>query len=368
MITFMNHTIPYENLKTLNKPFEKLFKQKLSDFLDKGWYILGDEVSSFEREFGDYHSEQHVVGVANGLDALVLALRCYDFKKGDEVLVPSNTYIATILAILHCELVPVFVEPEIQTYNIDPKKIENAITEKTVALMVVHLYGQCCEMDPILSICKNRNLKLIEDCAQAHGASYKGKLAGTFGDFGAFSFYPTKNLGALGDAGALICKSEEYYQKLRQLRNYGSEKKYHNGIIGYNSRLDELQAAFLRIKLPYLNEINLHKKKLATIYLSELNDKFIKPLVNKDFDNVYHIFNIRHPERERLKAYLMENNIGTEIHYPVAPHQQKALPGMNQLSFPISEEIHRTTLSLPCSFAHQIDDIYKVISVLNKFN
>lgn len=364
----MSHTIPYENLKTLNKPFEDLFKYKFSDFLDKGWYILGAEVSSFETEFGNFHNENYVVGVANGLDALILALKCYDFKKGAEILVPSNTYIATILAILHCDLLPVFIEPDIHTYNIDPKKIEDAITERTVAIMVVHLYGQCCEMDPILSICKSKNLKLIEDCAQAHGARYKGQLAGTFGDFGAFSFYPTKNLGALGDAGALICKSAEHYQKLRQLRNYGSEKKYHNGIVGYNSRLDEIQAAFLRVKLPYLNEINLHKKKLAAIYLSELSDKFIKPVVDNDFDNVYHIFNIRHPERDRLKSYLMKNNIGTEIHYPVAPHQQKALPEMNHLRFPISEEIHRTTLSLPCSFAHHADDIHKVIMVLNKFN
>lgn len=364
----MNHTIPYENLKTLNSTFENLFKQKFSDFLDKGWYVLGEEVATFETEFGNFHNEQYVVGVANGLDALILALKCYDFKKGDEVIVPSNTYIATILAILHCDLIPVFVEPEVHTYNIDPKKIEDVITERTVAIMVVHLYGQCCEMDPILSIGKNKNLKLIEDCAQAHGATYKGKLAGTFGDFGAFSFYPTKNLGALGDAGALICKSEEHYKKLRQLRNYGSEKKYHNGIVGYNSRLDELQAAFLRVKLPYLNEINQHKKKLAAIYLSELNDKFIKPVVNSNFDNVYHIFNIRHPQRDKLKAYLMEKNIGTEIHYPVAPHQQSALNWMSHLSFPISEEIHRTTLSLPCSFAHQAEDIHKVIAVLNKFN
>lgn len=365
---FMNHTIPYENLKALNKRFEESFRDRFTTFLKKGWYILGEEVSSFEREFGEFHNEKYVVGVANGLDALILALKCYDFKKGDEVLVPSNTYIASILAILHCELVPIFVEPDIHTYNIDPNKIAKAITERTVAVMVVHLYGQCCDMDPILSITKNKDLKLIEDCAQAHGATYKGKLAGTFGDFGAFSFYPTKNLGALGDAGALISRSEEHYQKLKQLRNYGSEKKYHNGIVGYNSRLDELQAAFLSVKLPYLKEINQHKKELAAIYFSELNDNFIKPVVDPYFDNVYHIFNIRHPERDRLRAYLMDHNIGTEIHYPVPPHQQKALIQMNQCSFPISEEIHQTTLSLPCSFAHQTDDIYKVISVLNKFN
>ncbi|ACU04221.1 DegT/DnrJ/EryC1/StrS family aminotransferase [Pedobacter heparinus] len=363
----MSLTIPYENLKTLNRPFEAAFKQKFTDFLDAGWYILGKEVTKFEEEFGDYHNEQYVVGVANGLDALILSLKACDFKDGDEIIVPSNTYIATILSIVHCGLVPVLVEPDINTYNIDPQKIEDAVTERTVAIMVVHLYGQCCEMDPILSICKNKNLKLIEDCAQAHGATYKGKLAGTFGDFGAFSFYPTKNLGALGDAGALICKSEKHYQKLRQLRNYGSEKKYHNEIVGYNSRLDEIQAAFLRIKLPYLNEINLHKKKLAAIYLSELSDNFIKPVVNNDFSNVYHIFNIRHPERDRLKAYLLENRIGTEIHYPIAPHKQKALKFMNHLNYPVSTEIHNTTLSLPCSFAHTVEDIHYVVETLNNF-
>lgn len=359
--------IPYESLRVLNKPFEDLFKEKFSNFLDKGWYILGEEVGLFEEEFAKFHGEKHAVGVANGLDALILSLKCYDFKQGDEVIVPSNTYIASILAILHCGLIPVFVEPNIHTYNIDPTKIEESITEKTVAILVVHLYGQCCEMDPIIELAEHKNLKIIEDCAQAHGALYKGKMAGTFGDFGAFSFYPTKNLGALGDGGAVICKSETHYQKLKQLRNYGSTKKYYNGIVGYNSRLDEMQASFLRVKLPFLDEINAHKKKLATIYNTELNEDFIKPVINKDFDNVYHIYNIRHPERDRLKAYLQENDIVTEIHYPVAPHQQKALKEMNHLDYPISSEIHHTTLSLPCSFAHSTEDIRRVADVLNGF-
>ncbi|RYX90283.1 DegT/DnrJ/EryC1/StrS family aminotransferase, partial [bacterium] len=280
----------------------------------------------------------------------------------------SNTYIASILAILHCNLVPVFVEPDIKTYNIDPKKVEEAITPETVAIMVVHLYGQCCEMDAIKVVADKNQLKIIEDCAQAHGAKYKGKLAGTFGNYGCFSFYPTKNLGALGDAGAITCKSEEDYNKLRQLRNYGSEIKYHNGIIGYNSRLDEIQASFLRVKLPHLNKINDHKKSLAAIYQNNLKDAFIKPVTDKDFDNVYHIYNIRHPERDRLKAYLSENKIDTEIHYPVAPHKQKALQNFNHLSYPISEEIHSTTLSLPCSFAHTQQDIHTVIEIINKFN
>lgn len=359
--------IPYENLKKLNEPFEHLFTQKFSDFLSSGWYILGEEVSLFEKEFGEYHQQKYVAGVANGLDALILSLKCCNFKKGDEVIVPSNTYIATILAILHCDLVPVFVEPDLRSYNIDPKLITKAITERTVAIMIVHLYGQCCDMDPILSIVTDRKLKLIEDCAQAHGATYKGKLAGTFGDFGAFSFYPTKNLGALGDAGAVICKSEEDLIRMKQLRNYGSEKKYHNGIVGYNSRLDEIQASFLRVKLPFLDQINTHKKRLASLYLENLSDQFIKPLVAEDFDNVYHIFNIRHPERDRLRAYLSEHQISTEVHYPVPPHQQKALNEMNEMHYPISSEIHNSTLSLPCSFAHHEDQILQVITVLNQF-
>lgn len=365
----MSHMIPYENLKTLNRPFEEQLKNRFSDFLDKGWYILGEEVSSFEQEFAAYHGEKYVVGVANGLDALILSLQCCGFNKGDEVIVPSNTYIATILAIIHCGLIPVLVEPDNRTYNIDPAAITASITAKTAAIMVVHLYGQCCEMDPVMEIAAKHRLQVIEDCAQAHGAKYKDKLAGTFGNFGAFSFYPTKNLGALGDAGAIICKNETDYLKLKQLRNYGSEKKYHNGVIGYNSRLDELQAAFLRVKLPHLDEINSHKRKLAAIYFDQLNDSFLKPVLNPDFYNVYHIYNILHPERDRIKQYLLENNIGTEIHYPVAPQDQAALKGyLTNNDYPISSKIHLQTLSLPCSFAHTEDDILRVTEILNKFS
>lgn len=365
----MSLMIPYENLKTLNKLFEEKLRQKFDLFLAKGWYVLGEEVSSFEQEFAQYHDEKYVVGVANGLDALILSLKCCGFNSGDEVIVPSNTYIATILAIIHCGLKPVLVEPDPETYNIDPEQIRKSITSKTQAIMVVHLYGQCCDMDPILETARLHQLKVIEDCAQAHGAKYKNRLAGTFGDFGAFSFYPTKNLGALGDAGAVICKSEADYQQLRQLRNYGSEKKYHNGVIGYNSRLDELQASFLRIKLPHLNEINEHKRELAEIYFEGLNPSFVKPKIHPDFHNVYHIYNILHPERDRLKQYLLDHAIGTEIHYPVAPQDQLALKGyLTNFDYPISTHIHQHTLSLPCSFAHTKADIYKVVDVLNKFD
>ncbi|MGO4294893.1 DegT/DnrJ/EryC1/StrS family aminotransferase [Chitinophaga sp. RAB17] len=360
--------ILYENLKKLNQPFEEELKKKFALFLDKGWYILGEEVALFEQEFADYHQEKYAVGVANGLDALILSLKCCGFKNGDEVIVPSNTYIATILSIIHCGLVPVLVEPDSSTYNIDPQAILHLLTRKTVAIMVVHLYGQCCEMSAIMAIARDHQLKVIEDCAQAHGARYKNKLAGTFGDFAAFSFYPTKNLGALGDAGAILCKSESDYLRLRQLRNYGSEKKYYNGLIGYNSRMDELQAAFLRVKLPHLNEINEHKRKLAAIYTAHLNNAFVKPRVNAAFYNVYHIYNILHPERDKLKQYLSENDIITEIHYPVAPQDQLALKGhLTGYDYPISAKIHQHTLSLPCSLIHTEEDVFHVVSVLNKF-
>ena len=365
----MNHMIPYENLKVLNTPFESRLKTKFTDFLDSGWYVLGKEVKLFEEEFARYHKESYVVGVGNGLDALILSLKCCNFKPGDEVIVPSNTYIATILAIIHCNLIPVLVEPDTRTYNIDPQSINAAITSKTVAIIVVHLYGQCCEMDPILKIGKNYKLKIIEDCAQAHGATYKNKLAGTFGDFGAFSFYPTKNLGALGDGGAVICKNENDYKKLLQFRNYGSDKKYHNDVIGYNSRLDELQAAFLRIKLPHLDEINTHKRKLAAIYNNNLKEAFIRPVELSNFHHVYHIYNILHPERDRLRKYLLDNSIATEIHYPVAPQDQVALQGyLKSYKYPISLHIHQTTLSLPCSFAHTEEQIHHVCKIINEFN
>jgi dTDP-4-amino-4,6-dideoxygalactose transaminase len=360
--------IAYENLKTLNQPFESELKKKFDDFLNNGWYILGKEVSRFEQEFADFHNTKHTIGVANGLDALTLSLKSMNFKAGSEVIVPSNTFIATILSILNSNLTPVLVEPDINTYNIDPDKIQEVISPKTVALMVVHLYGQCCEMDKIMEIVNENNLFLIEDCAQAHGAKYKGKLAGTFGNLGAFSFYPTKNLGAFGDGGAIITESDDLSEKIKKLRNYWSEIKYHNKMIGYNSRLDELQAAFLRIKLPHLNDMNTYKRKLADIYINNLNDSFIIPNQSNDQYHVYHIFNIRHKKRDELQNYLRENGVGTEIHYPIAPHHQHALRGVfKNPKLPISEEIHQTTLSLPCSFSHTEEEIYKTVDLLNNF-
>ncbi|WP_195374781.1 MULTISPECIES: DegT/DnrJ/EryC1/StrS family aminotransferase [Parabacteroides] len=358
--------IEYESLGRLNKSFEDEYIQCFRELLNSGWYILGKQVVAFEEAFAQYCGAKHCIGVASGLDALMLALRCYDFPAGSEVLVPSNTYIATILSILQCGLKPVLVEPDIHTYNIDPFKIEEKITKNTKAIMVVHLYGKACDMESIMQIASQYQLPVIEDCAQAHGAMYKGQKVGTFG-IGAFSFYPTKNLGALGDAGAITTNDGEKNDLFRALRNYGSKIKYQNDYIGYNSRLDEIQAGLLNIKLKYLDKINQHKRDLAAIYLKELKDDFIKPSVSSDYFDVYHIFNIRHPKRDELKEYLLKNNIKTDIHYPIPPNKQKAMEGIIVEEYPISEEIHRTTLSLPISFGHTKDDIYKVIETINKF-
>jgi len=360
--------VPYENLKKVNDPFSSEFKQAFSEVLESGWFILGKQGDKFEKEFAEYHETNYCLGVASGLDALTLSLLACDFKKGSEVLVPSNTYIATILSILNAGLKPVLIEPNLTTYNIDPQLIEKSITEKTVGIMIVHLYGKACEMGFILETCKKHNLKLFEDCAQSHGAKYKGKKTGTFGDFGCFSFYPTKNLGALGDAGAIICKTKEHYEKLKALRNYGSFVKYYNEYIGTNSRLDEIQAALLSVKLKKLGALNDHKRSLATLYLKGLDrNKYILPSIDSDHFDVYHIFNIRHPKRDELKAFLTEHGIGTEIHYPVAPNKQKAMLNIIEGSYPIAEEIHSTTLSLPISFAHTEEEIKYVIEVMNSF-
>ena len=359
--------IEFENLAKLNQSFFDDYKKSFATTLDSGWFILGENVKKFEQDFANYCNSKYCAGVASGLDALILSLRAFEFEKDDEVIVPSNTYIATILAILQNNLKPVLVEPNIQTYNIDPAKIEEKITPKTRAIMVVHLYGQVCEMDPILKICKKYNLKLIEDCAQAHGATYKGQKAGSFGDFGAFSFYPTKNLGCLGDGGGITSDSVELIEKIQCLRNYGSNTKYYNEIIGFNSRLDEVQAGFLAIKLAKLDEINQHKNKLATIYHQNLKSDFIRPIIDPSYYHIYHIFNIRHEKRDKLKEFLLKNEIKTEIHYPVAPHKQKALQGIINGDYKISQEIHNTTLSLPISYSHNEKDIEKVVEVLNKF-
>jgi dTDP-4-amino-4,6-dideoxygalactose transaminase len=358
--------IEYENLQKVNEKLFDKYKESFDVFMKSGWYILGSQVNKFEKEFAEFSTTNYCVGLASGLDALILAIDAFDFPKKSEIIVPSNTYIATIMAIVRNGFKPVLVEPNISTYNIDSMKIEEKITNKTKAILVVHLYGKACEMDKISEIAMKYDLKIIEDCAQAHGAKFKNQKVGTFG-VGCFSFYPTKNLGALGDAGAIICDDENYAKKIKALRNYGSSTKYYNDVLGYNSRLDEVQAGFLSIKLQILNEITNHKRELAKIYMDKLNDNFIKPVVDTDYFDVYHIFNIRHSKRDEVKEYLLKNDIKTEIHYPLAPHKQKAMQGIIDGDYPISEEIHNTTLSLPISYFHVKDDILKVCEVLNRF-
>lgn len=360
--------IDYENLKKVNEPFIAEYEKEFREVLNSGWFILGNKVKQFENEFAAYCNTKHCIGLANGLDALILALRAFGLKPGDEVLVPSNTYIATILAILHNGLVPVPVEPDAATYNIDPKLIEEKITPKTRAVLPVHLYGKLCDMTAINTIAQKHNLKVIEDCAQAHGAHFEGRKAGSWGDFGAFSFYPTKNLGALGDAGALTCNDAALAESVSMLRNYGSKVKYYNEVVGFNSRLDEVQAVFLSVKLKALDSINAHKRELAELYNAGLKSDFIKPVVQAGYFDVFHIYCIRHEKRDVLKEYLLKNEIKTDVHYPVAPHKQVAMKGVwDQYHLPLSEEIHRTTLSLPVSTCHTKQDIERVIEVMNRF-
>ena len=360
--------IEYENLGNANSKFFPGYQATFNEVLNSGWYILGKKVKEFEEAFAMYCGTRFCIGVANGLDALILALKAFRFEPGDEVIVPSNTYIATVLSVIHNGLKPVLVEPDIRTYNIDPCKIEEKITSRTRAIIVVHLYGKLCDMDPIKAIVSKYQLKLIEDCAQSHGASYKTTKAGNFSDFGAFSFYPTKNLGALGDGGCLTTNDENLADTIITLRNYGSKLKYHNELAGFNSRLDEMQAAFLYVKLQSLDLITEHKRKLANLYLEGLKDDFIKPLVQQDYYDVYHIFNIRHKERERLKEYLLEHGIKTEIHYPIAINKQVAMKELlGSEPTPIAEEIHNTTLSLPISFSHKANEIEYIIEKMNQF-
>ncbi|MCF8460900.1 MAG: DegT/DnrJ/EryC1/StrS family aminotransferase [Flavobacteriales bacterium] len=361
--------IKYEDLRLSNAEFFEDYKHAFSETLESGWFVLGSAVEKFEDSFAKYCGVKHCIGVASGLDALMLSLKALNLPAGSEVIVPSNTYIATILAVLQNGFKPVLVEPDINTYNIDPEAIRKSITGKTAAILVVHLYGKLCEMDSIRQIAQEFNLKVVEDCAQAHGAAMKGVKAGCWSDAAAFSFYPTKNLGCLGDGGAILTNDAELADMIRKLRNYGSSKKYYNEYIGYNSRLDEVQAAFLNVKLPYLDKINEHKRKLAKIYFQELKN-LILPVVDADYYDVYHIFNIRSNNRDSLRQYLLENGVQTEIHYPVPPHRQKAcqeISGFADSHFPASELIHQTTLSLPISYGHDEEDVRRVCRLVNSF-
>jgi len=361
--------IQYEDLKKVNQKLIPEYISLLSEELKKGWYILGEQVSIFEKNFAEFHSVDSCVGVANGLDALIIGLKAFDFSLGSEVLVPSNTYIASILSVINCGLKPILIEPSITDYLIDVTKIEENITANTVAIMPVHLFGKVCDMTTILEISKKYNLKVIEDCAQAHGATHQCQLAGTFGDIGAFSFYPTKNLGAIGDAGAILVNNFDLLEKVKALRNYGSEKKYYNKYVGLNSRLDEIQALFLNLKLPYLKQINSHKIRLAAIYDAHItNPILIKPKLGDDLNtNVFHIYPIQTELRDELKNFLLENNIQTEIHYPVAPHNQEGYKSILKGFYPLSEFLHKHLLSLPISFSHTKEEILFICEVLNRF-
>ena len=368
--------IKFLDLKKINKPFEIAFKIKLEHFLDEGWYILGKEVKLFEQNFAQYCGAKHCIGVGNGLDALVLIFKAYiqlgKLKKGDEVIVPSNTYIATILAVLEADLIPILVEPRLETFNLNPDLIEESISAKTKVILPVHLYGQLAEMEAIQFIAEKHNLLVIEDAAQAHGAFLNQKSKVKSQKYAqAYSFYPGKNLGALGDAGAIITNDDELVEVLFSLRNYGSKVKYENEIIGVNSRLDELQAAFLNIKLPELNKENQIRRKIAKQYLSEIkNNKIVLPELSLPEiiqSHVFHLFVIRTANRNHLKEYLFKNGIETMIHYPIPPHKQKALNKWNSLSFPVAEKMHDEVLSIPLNGSLTETEINKIITILNNY-
>ena len=365
--------IPFLNLKKVNEPFEIALQEKMKQFLASGWYILGNEVKTFETNFANYCGVKHCIGVGNGLDALVLIFKAYiklgKLQKGDEVIIPANTYIASVLAVMQADLVPVLIEPRLETYTIDSEKIEAKITPKTKAILPVHLYGQLCEMKVINSIAKKHNLLVVEDAAQAHGAMWNGIKAGNFGNAAGFSFYPGKNLGALGDAGAITTNDDALAEVLFSMRNYGSKVKYENEIIGVNSRLDELQAAFLNIKLGHLDAENESRRTIAIRYLSEIkNDKIVLPQWDESNNHVFHLFVIRTDNRLALQNYLKECGVETMIHYPIPPHKQKALATWNHLSLPITEQIHNEVLSIPMNSSLTNDEIDYIISKLNVYN
>lgn len=359
--------IEYENLANSNQQFMQELELAASNVIRSGWYVLGSEVVEFEREFATWVGSRFCIGVANGLDALILSLEALMLPKESEVLVASNTYIATILAIIRAGYKPVLVEPDINTFNIDASKIQASITKSTRAICVTHLFGKACRMDEICAIANEYGLKVIEDCAQSHGAKLEGQVTGTFGNAGCFSFYPTKNLGAIGDAGAVVTADEELADRLYHLRNYGSKQKYVNDYIGVNSRLDEMQAALLRVKLGHLDAMTKHKRDLAKVYFDNLPDWLTLPRQKEDEYDVFHIFGVRFKDRDRLKRWLLEQGVKTEIHYPIPPHKQKAMHGILSGHWPIADELHLTELSLPISVGHSVENISHVANIIKQF-
>ncbi len=365
--------IKFLDLKQINLQYQTELTAAFEKVLNSGWYIMGKELQTFETDFARFCGTKYCIGVANGLDALILIMEGYKelgvFKEGDEVIVPSNTYIASILAISKAGLKPVLCEPDINTYLIDPTLIEPLITERTKAILPVHLYGQLCDMHAINELAEKYGLKVIEDSAQSHGAIYTNdKRSGNLGHASGFSFYPGKNLGALGDAGAITTNDDELATVLRALRNYGSHKKYENLYKGLNSRLDELQAALLNVKLKYVDSENDFRRKVAEYYLTHIqNDKIILPKVHSENAHVFHVFVVRVQDRQNFQQYLLENDIETIIHYPIPPHQQPAYNSMNTLNFPISELIHKEIISLPMSPIIPFEEVKKVVEVINNY-
>jgi dTDP-4-amino-4,6-dideoxygalactose transaminase len=360
--------IPFNTLDKQFYLYQDEYEKKALDILRKGWYVLGPEVKAFEEEFASYLNTPYVIGVDNGLNAIVMAVRALGIKEGDEVIVQANTYIASVMGITMNGATPIFVEPD-EYYNIDVDKIEEKISEKTKAILVVHLYGQASNMDKILELCEKYNLKLIEDCAQAHGAKYKNKMIGTFG-IGCFSFYPSKNLGCFGDGGAISTNNEKLDRNFRVLRNYGSEKRYYNEVVGYNSRLDELQAGLLRVKLEHIFELEEEREKIAQRYLNEIKNPLIQlPRIRENCSHVWHLFVIRVENREKFQKYLEENGIGSVIHYPIPPHLSEAYKYLRykEGDFPITENYAKTVLSLPLYNGMTKEELDYVIDIINKY-
>jgi dTDP-4-amino-4,6-dideoxygalactose transaminase len=365
--------IPFLDLKAINAQHRDELVEAASNVIDSGWYVQGSQVAKFEKEFASYCGAKYCIGTANGLDALNLTLRAWKelgkLKEGDEVIVPANTYIASILAIAENRLVPVLVEPDASSCNLCPENIKEAINIKTKAILVVHLYGQIADMPAIMGIATHQNLLVLEDCAQAHGASINGKKTGNWGHAAGFSFYPGKNLGALGDAGAVTTNDYELAATIRALGNYGSHKKYENLYKGVNSRLDEMQAALLRVKLRYLSVEIKQRREIAKYYLKNLRaENVLLPVSKDDEGHVWHIFSIRVKNRKELQKHLSDNDIQTLIHYPIPPHKQKAFKEWNSKNYPITESIHNETLSLPISGVQTLEDTKEIVKSVNIFS
>ena len=360
--------IPFNVLDRQFFKYQAEYEQKALDVLRSGWYILGKEVQEFEKEFAEYLGVKNVVGVDNGLNALVLTFRALEIGEGDEVIVQGNTYIASVMGISMNGATPVFVEPD-EFFNMDMDKVEEKITPKTKAILVTHLYGQASNMERVIEICKKHNLKLVEDCAQSHGAQFDGKMTGSFG-VGCFSFYPSKNLGAFGDGGAIATNDDELAQKIKVLRNYGSEKRYYNQVVGYNSRLDEIQAGFLRVKLSHLNKLTEERKRIAKRYINEIKNPLIElPKVREKSTHIWHLFVIKCKNRDKLQQYLSEHGIGTVIHYPIPPHMSEAYKylGIEKGQLPTTEKYAETVLSIPMYNGMKDEEIEYVIDILNKY-